>query len=119
MDTPEPSLLFKICPAVEWNDAVVRGLYEGSADDRRDGYIHLSAPRQLARTLQDHFAGQTDLVLVAIDVAALGAGLRWEPSRSGEPFPHLYEALRSSAALWVCPIPDDDRDEFLRCLSAA
>jgi uncharacterized protein (DUF952 family) len=113
MDTPEPPLLFKICPAVAWNDAASRGIYQGSADDVRDGYIHLSAAHQLSRTLHDHFAGQTNLVLVAFDAAALGSDLRWEPSRSGELFPHLYGALRSSVALWICPIPDDDRKNFV------
>jgi uncharacterized protein (DUF952 family) len=113
MDTPEPPLLFKICPAVAWNDAASRGIYQGSADDVRDGYIHLSAAHQLSRTLHDHFAGQTNLVLVAFDAAALGSDLKWEASRTGELFPHFYGTLRSTAALWICPIPDTGRESFV------
>jgi len=117
MDLGHPSLLFKICALADWNSSVAKGTYEGSADDRRDGFIHLSAPDQLERTLGTHFAHETGLVLVAFDEAALRPALKWEPSRSGELFPHHYGPLPASAALWVRRIPDRGRDEFLHELA--
>ena len=114
MDLGHPSLLFKICALADWNSSVANGTYEGSADDRRDGFIHLSAPYQLERTLGTHFAHETGLVLVALEGAALRPGLKWEPSRSGELFPHHYGPLPASAVLWIRRIPDGGRDEFLR-----
>jgi uncharacterized protein (DUF952 family) len=114
MDLGHPSLLFKICALADWSSSVAKGTYQGSADDRRDGFIHLSAAHQLPRTLEAHFAHETGLVLVALDAAALGPGLKWEPSRSGELFPHLYGPLQASTALWIRQIPDCGRDEFLR-----
>jgi uncharacterized protein (DUF952 family) len=113
MNAREPSLVFKICSEVEWADAAAKGIYEGSADDRRDGYIHLSTSRQLQRTLEGFFAGRINLVLVAFETAALGSELKWEPSSSGELFPHLYSPLRPSSALWFCHIPDHGRKNFL------
>jgi uncharacterized protein (DUF952 family) len=116
MDIGHPSLLFKICVAADWSAAVAKGTYQGSADDRRDGFIHLSAADQLPRTLETHFAHETYLVLVAFEAAALGAGLKWEPARSGELFPHLFGPLPVSAALWARQIPDDRRGDFLKQL---
>jgi len=116
MDIGYLSLLFKICAADDWSAAVAKGAYEGSADDRRDGFIHLSAADQLPRTLEAHFADETHLVLVAFEAAALGSGLKWEPSRAGDLFPHLYGPLPASAALWVRRIPDEHRDDFLKRL---
>jgi uncharacterized protein (DUF952 family) len=114
MDPGHPSLLFKICALADWSASVAKGTYQGSPDDRRDGFIHLSAASQLRRTLETHFGRQAGLVLIALDAAALGPGLKWEPSRSGELFPHVYGPLPASAALWVREIPDSGRDEFLR-----
>jgi uncharacterized protein (DUF952 family) len=117
MDLGHPSLLFKICALADWSSSVAKGAYEGSADDRHDGFIHLSAPHQLERTLETHFAHETGLILVALEGAALGPGLKWEPSRSGELFPHHYGPLPASAAVWIRPIPDRGRDEFLQELA--
>jgi len=114
MDIGFPSFLFKICVLADWSAAVAKGTYQGSADDQRDGFIHLSAAHQLPRTLETHFAHETGLVLVALEAKALGSGLKWEPSRSGELFPHLFGPLQASAALWVRQIPDSCRDDFLR-----
>jgi uncharacterized protein (DUF952 family) len=85
--------IYKICSSAALQEA--RGLwrFEGSADDARDGFIHLSAGHQVSGTLAKYFAGQRDLVLLAVDPERLGASLRWEPSRGGELFPHLYGPL--------------------------
>ena len=74
-------------------EARERGRFEGSADDAGDGFIHLSAGHQVAGTLAKYFAGQRDLVLLAVDPGRLGERLRWEESRGGELFPHLYGPL--------------------------
>ena len=70
-----------------------------------DGYIHFSTGEQVAETAARHFAGAADLVLVAVAAAALGPALKWEPSRGGALFPHLYGALPLDAVLWVKPLP--------------
>ena len=97
--------IYKICPAAEWDAAVRADIYRGSPADLRDGFIHFSTAEQVAATAAKHFAGQDDLVLVAIDADALGADLKWEPSRGGALFPHLYAHLPVDAALWVKPLP--------------
>lgn len=92
------SLIYKICPEQEWEEACVSGVYAGSADDKRDGYIHFSTRLQLAETLAKHFAGQDGLLLLAVDVALLDpVELKFEISRKGEKFPHLYGKLFPSA----------------------
>src|SRR5829696_7137135 len=116
MDLGHPSLLFKICAVAVWSASVATGTYQGSADDRRDGFIHLSAANKLLRALETLFGRRTGLVVIDLEAAALGPGLKWEPSRSGELFPHVYGPLPASAALWVREIPDSGRDEFLRGL---
>ena len=85
--------VYKICSAAALQEARGRGRFEGSADDARDGFIHLSAGHQVAGTLAKYFAGQRDLVLLAVDPGRLGERLRWEESRGGELFPHLYGPL--------------------------
>jgi uncharacterized protein (DUF952 family) len=85
--------IYKICSRLALEEARRCGRFEGSADDARDGFIHLSAGSQVFGTLATHFVGQTDLVLVAIDPGRLGEQLRWEHSRGGELFPHLYGSL--------------------------
>ena len=81
--------------------------------DKRDGFLHLSSGPQLVETLRAHFDGIRDLVVLKIDPNALGAPLRWEVSRGGEPFPHLYAPLPVSAVVEVMPVPDD-REERVR-----
>ena len=85
--------IYKICPASAWREAERQGVYRGSADDARDGFIHFSASSQVAETAAKHFAGQTGLVLIAVEADALGTALRWERSRNDELFPHLYGEL--------------------------
>jgi uncharacterized protein (DUF952 family) len=99
--------VYKICRSAEWDAAVQLGVYRGSADDVRDGFLHLSLPHQLAQTAARHFAGQADLVLVALDPASLGPALRFEPSRGGDLFPHLYGELPTRLARSVRPLPWD------------
>jgi uncharacterized protein (DUF952 family) len=100
--------VYKICTAAEWREAEKAGVYRGSAADRKDGFIHFSSSRQLEETAAKHFAGQRDLVLVAVSDAALGHRLKWEPSRAGKLFPHLYGDLNLSAVRRVDPLPLDD-----------
>jgi len=101
------TIIYKICTSTEWRDAERAGVYSGSAVDRRDGFIHFSTAEQAAETAAKHFAGQRDLMLVSVDVAALGDRLKWEPSRGGALFPHLYGGLELAAARRVEPLPLD------------
>src|SRR4051794_18505224 len=87
--------IYKIVGEQEWRDAEAAGVYAGSADDRRDGFIHLSTAAQVAETVRRHFAGRTDLLCLAVD--ADGLDVRWEPSRGGQLFPHLYGTMPLSA----------------------
>jgi uncharacterized protein (DUF952 family) len=97
--------IYKICRRAEWNSAAAEGVYRGSEVDRRDGFIHFSTASQAGETARKHFAGQSDLVLVAVDEAKVGDRLRYEAARGGALFPHLYGSLATSAALWVKPLP--------------
>lgn len=97
--------VYKILAAAEWQAAQRSGSYAGSVDDARDGFIHLSTAAQLAGTAARHFAGKTDLVLVAFEAASLGSALKWEPSRGGALFPHLYGALPAALATSTLPLP--------------
>ena len=97
--------VYKICPAAALQEARERGRFEGSADDARDGFIHLSAGHQVAGTLAKYFAGQRDLVLLAVDPERLGTRLLWKTSRGGELFPHLYGPLDLDHVLSVAPLP--------------
>ncbi len=100
-------MIYKICRAAEWEEATRSGVFRGSPVDLRDGYIHFSTAEQVADTAARHFAGQGDLLLIAVRAETLGADLEWEPARGGALFPHLYGALPVSAALWVKPLPLD------------
>ena len=93
--------IYKICPAPAWREAERQGMYRGSVDDARDGFIHFSTAAQVAGTAAKHFAGQTGLFLVAVDAQALGKALVWEPSRGGDLFPHLYGDLDLGAVTGV------------------
>ncbi len=99
------NLILKICSRSEWDAAVAFGAYIGSAVDARDGFIHFSTPQQAVETAAKHFAGQRDLVLVGVAAEDLGADLKWEPSRGGALFPHLYGPLPVKLAKWVKPLP--------------
>ena len=100
------SLVFKIVPRAEWE--AQSGDYHGSAHDRADGFLHFSTAAQLPETLRLYYAGQDDLMLVAVDTEALGAALKWERSESrNEAFPHLYAPLSCDAMKWGRPIAKD------------
>jgi uncharacterized protein (DUF952 family) len=93
--------IYKICPASAWREAERQGVYRGSADDLRDGFIHFSLGPQLAETARKHFFGQPGLVLIEVDADALGDALRWERSRNDELFPHLHGELDPGAVISV------------------
>src|SRR6185437_11486622 len=93
--------IYKICPALLWREAERNGVFRGSNDDLRDGFIHFSTAVQVADTATKHFAGQRDLLLLHVDAAQLGHALKWEPSRGGALFPHLYGELPISAVTRV------------------
>lgn len=99
------TVIYKIIDRDEWDAARACGRYSGSRDDRRDGFIHFSTAGQVRETAARHFAGQGNLVLLAIDGAALGPALKWEASRQGALFPHLYGPLRLSSAIRSWPLP--------------
>ena len=91
------ALIYKICPAALWRDAQDAGIFRGAPVDERDGYIHFSTAAQARETAAKHFAQRDDLLLVAVEAGDLGESLRYEPSRGGDLFPHLYAPLRLSA----------------------
>jgi uncharacterized protein (DUF952 family) len=98
---PAVRRIYKICPASAWREAERQGVYRGSADDVRDGFIHFSTASQVAGTAKKHFFGQAALFLIEVDADALGPVLRWEHSRDDELFPHLYGELDLGAVLGV------------------
>lgn len=99
------ALLYKIMSRQEWADALARRVYEGSELDRRDGFIHLSAPGQVRETVSRHFAGMADLVMVVVKQESLGKTLKWEASRGGALFPHVYGVIPIVAVKEVIPLP--------------
>ncbi len=107
--------VYKLMTAGEWDAARAEGVYRGSAQDQRDGFIHLSTASQVAETARRYFSGVPDLILLAIDTDMIenlhaagqseGSSLRWEPSRGGDFFPHLYALLPSVAVQSATPAP--------------
>jgi uncharacterized protein (DUF952 family) len=100
--------LYKVLRASEWREAQTQGVIAGSADDLRDGFIHLSTHSQLAGTLSRHFAGETGLIVLEIAADRLNADLKWEPSRDGTLFPHLYDVLPLDAVIRTISVPQAD-----------
>ncbi|MBY0299564.1 MAG: DUF952 domain-containing protein [Methylobacterium sp.] len=99
------TLVYKIASAPAWREAEAAGQFLGAPVDLADGFIHFSTAAQVRETAAKHFAGARDLVLVAVEAEALGAALRYEPSRGGALFPHLYGPLPMSAVRRVVPLP--------------
>ena len=98
-------LILKIFRRAEWDAFRAEGVTAGAPVDLEDGFIHFSTPSQVAETAARHFATESNLVLVAVDVDRLGDALKWEPSRGGQLFPHLYRALRLSDVVWDKSLP--------------
>lgn len=98
--------VYKVLRAAEAAEFERDGETPGAPVDRADGYVHLSTADQLAGTLAKHFAGERNLTLLAVDEAAAGPDLRWEPSRGGALFPHLYRVLRRGDVLWTRALAD-------------
>ncbi len=98
-------LIYKICPVDLWQEAEAKGRFDGAPVDLADGFIHFSTAEQVAGTAAKHFAGQDDLLLVAIEADDLGEALKWEPSRGGALFPHLYRPMTVDEIRWTRPMP--------------
>jgi uncharacterized protein (DUF952 family) len=109
-----PTIIYKICESALWREAERADTFSGAAVDVRDGFIHFSTAAQVRETAAKHFAGATDLVLIAVDAERLGGALKWEVSRGGDLFPHLYGAMPLTAVLWTRPLPlgSDQRHVF-------
>jgi uncharacterized protein (DUF952 family) len=106
--------IYKIVPSSLWREAERAGVFRGAPVDLADGYIHFSTATQAEETAAKHFAGQDDLLLVSVEAETFGARLKWEPSRGGALFPHLYDALDLAAVTKVEPLPvgADGRHRF-------
>jgi uncharacterized protein (DUF952 family) len=98
-------MIYHMCPADTWQEAVRTGAYHGTADDQRDGFIHFSTAEQIAESARRHRAGQAGLVLIAVESDRVGARLKWEMSRGGALFPHLYGPLDPGEAASIRPLP--------------
>ena len=100
----DPALIYKISTRTAYEAAVPSGRFEGMPIDFKDGYIHFSTADQLAETLSKHFAGQSDLTLIAVRTSDIAANLKWEVSRGGALFPHLYGPMPIAAVEWTAQI---------------
>ena len=98
-------IIYKICPELLWQEAEKAGIFAGAPIDIQDGYLHFSTGQQVRETAARHFARGGDLLLITVDASLLGEALRYEPSRGGDLFPHLYASLPLSCVLWVKPLP--------------
>lgn len=107
-------LIYHMCKRAEWEAARVSGFYAGSSQDAADGFVHFSDGAQIVASAAKHRTGQKDLVILEVDAEALGPALRWETSRGGALFPHLYASLRVDAVRRVAPLPlgSDGRHVF-------
>jgi uncharacterized protein (DUF952 family) len=101
------NIIYKIAPEKLWRDAERTGTFTGAPVDVADGFIHFSTADQVQETARKHFHGQTDLILAAIDSTALSDAVRWEPSRGGALFPHLYGPMPMEAVRWTKPLACD------------
>lgn len=98
-------LIYKILHAQEWAALQENGKTAGAPIDVADGYVHFSTALQVAETAAKHFAGAQGLMLLALDSEAMGANLKWEVSRGGDLFPHLYRDLALDEVIWARPLP--------------
>ena len=98
-------LIYKIFRRPEWDAFAAAGRTQGAPVDLADGYIHLSTSQQVVETVAKHFAGERDLVIVAVEADRLGEALKWEPSRGGALFPHLYRPMLLADVVWDKSLP--------------
>ncbi len=98
-------LIYKIFRPEEWDELIQNGETLGAPVDRADGYVHFSTGAQVAETCRKHFAKDGDLVLAVLEADDLGPALKWEKSRGGERFPHLYRALTKADIFWAKDLP--------------
>ena len=103
-DAPQPTTAYKVLTQAEMDALEADGSFAGAPVDLSDGYIHLSSAAQLTETVDKHFADGHDLHVVAVDLDSLGEAVRWEPSRGGQLFPHIYAALPLSAVVAYGPL---------------
>jgi uncharacterized protein (DUF952 family) len=101
------TLIYKISPRKAWTEAEAKGIFEGAPIDFADGFIHFSAAHQVRETAEKYFSNTPGLVLAAIDTASLGSNLKWEASRGGDLFPHLYGPLKMTSVVTVYDMPMD------------
>lgn len=111
---PADALAYKILTGPQLARLLSEGSFAGAPVDIADGYIHLSTAEQVQGTLDKHFTGQTDLAIAAIDLAVLGGAIRWEVSRGGALFPHIYADLPLSAVIAYGPVEHDNDGGALR-----
>ena len=102
-----PKIIYKIVTKAEWDEAEKTGVFKGAPVDLADGYIHFSTAAQVRETAARHFAGQADLLLLSVSSTAIAADLKYEPSRGGQLFPHLYAELPLTAVVGVGDLPLD------------
>lgn len=100
--------IYKLLPGAEWATAQASGVFEGSAIDHADGYIHFSAAHQAQETASRYFAGQAGLMILTVEAEPLGEALKWEASRGGDLFPHLYASLPVASVIEARPVALDD-----------
>ncbi len=113
MSAPVSTYVYKILRLSEWNAATAQGVFAGSPDDGRDGFLHFSEAHQVRGTVEKHFHGEDQIVLAMVDAAALGDALKWEVSRGGEAFPHLYAPLALNAVKHAVTLTRDDCGTFV------
>jgi uncharacterized protein (DUF952 family) len=112
-------IVYKIMNEAQWIDFELSGVFAGASIDRTDGYIHLSTESQMGETAARYFSGQTDLMLVAVAVSRFGDTLKYEISRGGDQFPHLYGQIRIGDVLWAKPLPVDAKGQHIFPATAA
>lgn len=108
-----PDYIYKIATYEQWQEAQASGIFKGAPIDLSDGYIHFSTAEQARETAQKHFKGQKNLKLVKVATASLGDALKWEVSRGDALFPHLYAELKTSDAVTVFDLEDDDNGSHI------
>jgi len=101
-------IIYHMCKADEWAQAQASGTYPGSSQDQADGFIHFSTYEQVWTSAAKHRCGQDGILLLAVDTTALGDALKWEASRGGALFPHLYGPLNTDDVIDTEPLPLDD-----------